>query len=166
MSSTALLQPALSGGSRRAVHRRHANWPTVTAGQPGLTAERFVADPFSADGGRMYRTGDLVVRHADGSIVFSGRNDQQVKIRGFRVEPGEIEQAAADASDVEAAVVRAVPSGDSMRLVAWVVPVDGTVVDAPDEAAAFAEGVRSHLRESAAGLHGAFGCGHHQPRFR
>ncbi|MCT9868271.1 non-ribosomal peptide synthetase [Paenarthrobacter aurescens] len=141
----ALLRPALPGvlGELYIAGRQVANG---YRGQPGLTAERFVADPFSSDGERMYRTGDLVVRHADGSIVFSGRNDQQVKIRGFRVEPGEIEQAAAGASNVKAAVVRAEPSGDSMRLVAWVVPEDGTVVDAPDEAIEFAEGVRSHLR--------------------
>ncbi|MGO4146372.1 amino acid adenylation domain-containing protein [Paenarthrobacter sp. YAF11_1] len=140
-----LLQPALPGvpGELYIAGCQLANG---YRGQPGLTAERFVADPFSADGGRMYRTGDLVARHWDGSIVFSGRNDDQLKIRGFRVEPGEIEQAATTAVDVQAAVVRAVPSGDSVRLVAWVVPEAGTTVDGPDDVAAFTEGVRTHLR--------------------
>ena len=91
-------------------------------GRPELTAERFLADPFAADGSKMYRTGDLVRLLDDGSVEFIGRADGQVKIRGFRIEVGEIETALSADESVRACAV--VPRHDPERgteLVAYVV---------------------------------------------
>jgi len=63
--------------------------------RPELTAQRFVPDPFAADGSLLYRSGDLARRRADGQLVYLGRNDSQVKINGFRIELGEVEAAVA-----------------------------------------------------------------------
>ncbi|MBF8723838.1 non-ribosomal peptide synthetase, partial [Pseudomonas guariconensis] len=90
-------------------------------GRAGLSAERFVADPFST-GGRLYRTGDLVRQRADGVIDYLGRVDNQVKIRGFRIELGEIEARLLEQVGVREAVVLARPGLSGQQLVAYVVP--------------------------------------------
>nr|WP_246371936.1 non-ribosomal peptide synthetase [Gordonia humi] len=88
-------------------------------GARGLTADRFVADPFG-DGARLYRTGDLVRWNGSGSLEFIGRDDFQLKLRGMRVEPGEVETLLTAVDGVRAAVATTVGSGATTRLVAYV----------------------------------------------
>jgi len=109
-------------------------------GRPDLTAERFIADPYSGEaGGRVYRTGDLARWRSDGTLELLGRSDRQIKIRGMRVELGEIEAAlmAQEAVAQAAASVEYSSQGDE-RLIAYLVPApaQGAREDqtAPDEA--------------------------------
>ncbi|MFC8141644.1 amino acid adenylation domain-containing protein [Streptomyces paradoxus] len=93
------------------------------AGRPGLTAERFVPDPYGPAGARLYRTGDLARTRPDGAVEFLGRLDDQVKIRGYRIEPGEIQTVVAEHPAVREAVVvpHETATGD-IQLVAYYVP--------------------------------------------
>ncbi|MEV0421871.1 non-ribosomal peptide synthetase [Streptosporangium canum] len=88
-------------------------------GRPGLTAGRFVADPFAGDGSRMYHTGDLARRTLDGELEFTGRADDQVQLKGFRIELGEVESAVRELDGVVDVAVTVAGSGD--HLVAHVV---------------------------------------------
>ncbi|MDF0734272.1 non-ribosomal peptide synthetase [Pseudomonas entomophila] len=113
--------------------------------RPGLSAERFVADPFSHDGGRLYRTGDLVRLRADGLVEYIGRADQQVKIRGFRIELGEIESRLQEHAEVTEAVVVALDLPGGKQLVGYLVCAQAEA-DA-DAQAALREAVKAHARQ-------------------
>ncbi|GAA4257550.1 amino acid adenylation domain-containing protein [Azospirillum formosense] len=125
-------------------------------GRPGLTASRFVADPFD-HGRRMYRTGDLARWLPDGSVEYLGRTDHQVKIRGQRIELGEIESTLAALPGVAQAVVSAVvlgdggsePGMDRRQLVAHLVPAAGHALDEAAIRAALRDTLPPHMLPAA-----------------
>ena len=122
------------GGSRLA-HGYH--------GQPGLTAERFVAHHTL---GRLYRTGDLVSARADGALDYHGRTDDQVKVRGHRIEPGEIEHVLRNQPEVDdAAVTVRRPTPDDARLAAFVVGAAGATPGAESLRTRLADLLPAHL---------------------
>ncbi|MCY1401851.1 Linear gramicidin synthase subunit D [compost metagenome] len=117
--------------------------------RPGLTAERFLPDPFSSTGGRLYRSGDLARYNADGVIEYVGRIDHQVKIRGFRIELGEIEARLLAQDVVRDALVLAQPGSNGLQLVAYVVASEQNIANAgADEQALLREAIKGQLRET------------------
>ncbi|WP_423194302.1 amino acid adenylation domain-containing protein [Cupriavidus sp. H18C2] len=114
-------------------------------GRAALTADRFVPDPFAADGARLYRTGDRVRRHADGRFAYLGRIDDQVKIRGFRVEPGEIAAQLAALPGIRQAAVIAASADTGVQLVGYAVPDAGAQPDAAALRRALAAVLPGHM---------------------
>ncbi|MCG3754320.1 MULTISPECIES: non-ribosomal peptide synthetase [unclassified Amycolatopsis] len=101
--------------------------------RPGLTAARFVADPFAGGPARLYRSGDVVRLLRGGALEFVGRADSQVKLRGFRIEPGEVESAARALPPVaDAVAVVHEPAPGSGILVLHVIPADPAAPPEPD----------------------------------
>ena len=110
-------------------------------GDPARTAERFVPDPFAADGGRLYRTGDRARWNREGLLECMGRVDRQLKLRGQRIEPGEIEARLLEQPEVREAAVALDATGS--QLTAWIV----TTTPDPDLPARLRAQLRRQLPE-------------------
>ncbi|HEX2094823.1 MAG TPA: amino acid adenylation domain-containing protein, partial [Longimicrobiaceae bacterium] len=119
-------------------------------GRAGLTAERFVPDPYGAAGGRLYRTGDRARWLHAGEVEYLGRTDHQVKVRGFRIEPGEIEAALREHTGVREATVVAREDGPGdRRLVAYLALDGGAGATSREVQAYLAERLPEHMVPSA-----------------
>ncbi|MEZ2126401.1 MULTISPECIES: amino acid adenylation domain-containing protein [unclassified Sinorhizobium] len=116
-------------------------------GKPDTTADRFIPDPFSPEGGRLYRSGDLTRWREDGTVEFVGRVDHQVKLRGYRIELGEIEAALLQQAGVgEALVVLRDDEPDSEKaLVAYVVAKKGDGLDVEEIRAGLERSLPSYM---------------------
>ncbi|WP_413767371.1 amino acid adenylation domain-containing protein [Rhodococcus pyridinivorans] len=128
------LQP-VAGGAVGELYLAGPGLARGYAGQPGLTATRFVADPLGAPGHRMYRTGDLMrwTRTAQGTEpVYIGRSDFQIQLRGLRIELEEVEAALLRHPAVAQAVVMVRDDGSGDRLVGYVVPTGAVPIEAPE----------------------------------
>jgi acyl carrier protein len=114
--------------------------------RPGLTAKRFLPDPFSAgENARMYRTGDLGRTLPDGQIVFEGRVDNQEKIRGYRIEPDEIASALNRHPAVSSSVVAGDGAAGERRLVAYFVAAGAEPVMADDLREFLSQSLPEHM---------------------
>jgi amino acid adenylation domain-containing protein len=113
--------------------------------RPGMTAERFVPDPFGEPGARLYRSGDQVRLRADGVFDYQGRVDNQVKVRGFRIELGEIEARLMALDSVREAVVLAQDGPNGAQLVGYIVASHPVAVA---EEGAWREQIRASLKHS------------------
>ena len=118
--------------------------------RPELTAERFIANPFSTDPtSRLYRSGDRAQRTSANDLAYLGRIDQQVKIRGYRIELAEIESALLQHRGVQQAVVIAgedLRAGHATRLIAYVVPAASPVGSPAAPPSALGDRLATHLR--------------------
>ncbi|MDH0897560.1 MULTISPECIES: amino acid adenylation domain-containing protein, partial [unclassified Pseudomonas] len=136
-----VLDGALNPVPRGCVGELHVGGPGLARGylgRAGLSAQRFVPDPF-ASGERLYRTGDLARYCLDGTIEYQGRIDHQVKVRGFRIELGEIEARLRACPAVKDAVVLAEEGAGGPQLVAYVVPESEDLL--PEQLRAWLRGV-------------------------
>ncbi|WP_036985224.1 condensation domain-containing protein, partial [Pseudomonas chlororaphis] len=116
--------------------------------RPGLTAERFIPDPYSTSGARLYRSGDLTRYRTDGLVEYVGRVDHQVKVRGFRIELGEIEARLLEQEPVLEVAVIAQPGPSGQQLVGYIVPVDAQVTSSNERQAQLRESIKARLREN------------------
>jgi amino acid adenylation domain-containing protein len=117
---------------------------------PALTAQRFLPDPFGEPGSRLYRTGDLARWLPSGDLTFLGRVDDQVKIRGFRVEPGEVEALLLQHPGIrEGAVIVREDRAGQVRLLAYLVPEEGTGVTAGEIRSALQRQLPAYMIPSA-----------------
>ncbi|WP_447903369.1 amino acid adenylation domain-containing protein [Pseudomonas serbica] len=115
--------------------------------RPGLTAEKYVPNPFSSTGERLYRTGDLTRYQAEGTLQYVGRVDHQVKVRGFRIELGEIEARLLQQEAVRELAVLAQDGASGQHLVAYIVPNDSAVLGDSDGQATLRESLKAALRQ-------------------
>ncbi|MGY2260531.1 amino acid adenylation domain-containing protein [Pseudomonas sp. SDO55104_S430] len=115
--------------------------------RPGLTAEKYVPNPFSSNGERLYRTGDLTRYQADASLQYVGRIDHQVKVRGFRIELGEIEARLLQQDTVRELAVLAQEGASGQQLVAYIVPSDPALLTDNDAQNSQRETLKAALRQ-------------------